>query len=268
MPPSPPSLPCASCRACRRSTPRDATGGITRLAPALARLRREGAPFSLTISTPDGVFVEVDGRTAGARAVVWIIDASVRGVEEGGARGRIEGARQVIARDPAAFLEMWTQAPFMAWRVNGALKLEWANPDYLNALEAKSLEQAIARNLQLDQAAADLARKAIESGEAVEETRSAVVGGQLRTLRLRMSPVAGGAAGMAIDVTEVEASRELLSRAAARARRNARTTSPKASPCSMRKSGSCSTIARSSRCGSSIPPSCRIAPATRRGSII
>jgi hypothetical protein len=34
----------------------------------------------------------------------------------------------VIARDPAAFLEMWNGAPFMAWRVNGALKLEWANP--------------------------------------------------------------------------------------------------------------------------------------------
>jgi signal transduction histidine kinase len=190
----------------------DATGMMTRLAPALTRLRREGAPFSLTISTPDGVFVEVDGRTAGARAVVWIVDTSVRGVEEGGAKGRIEDARQVIARDPAAFLEMWTHAPFMAWRVNSALKLEWANPGYLQALEAKSLEQAIMRNLQLDQAAADMAKKAIESGEVVEETRSAVVGGQLRTLNLRVSPVAGGAAGLAIDVTEVEASREALTR--------------------------------------------------------
>ncbi len=190
----------------------DATGGQSRLAPVLARLRREGAPFSLKISTPDGVYVEVDGRTAGARAVVWILDASVRGVEEGGARGRIEAGREVIARDPAAFLEMWNAAPFMGWRVNGALKLEWANPDYLAALEAKSLDQAIARNLQLDQGAVDLARKAIELGEAVEETRSAVVGGQLRTLRLRVSPVAGGAAGIAIDVTDSENAREQISK--------------------------------------------------------
>ena len=190
----------------------DATGGVTRLAPALARLRREGTPFSLTISTPDGVFIEADGRTAGARAVVWVLDASVRGVEEGGARGRIEGGREIIARDPAAFLEMWNAAPFMAWRVNGALKLVWANPDYIGALEAKSLDQAIARNLQLDQGAAELARKAIESGEAMQETRSAVVGGQLRTLLIRMSPVAGGAAGVAIDVTEAEAGREQLSK--------------------------------------------------------
>ncbi|MBP6688451.1 MAG: PAS-domain containing protein [Hyphomonadaceae bacterium] len=191
---------------------RGATGVMTRLAPALQRLRREGAPFSLTISTPDGVYVEVDGRTAGARAVVWILDASVRGVEEGGAGGRIDGATEVIARDPAAFLEMWNEAPFMAWRVDGGLKLQWANPTYLNALEAKSLAQAIDRNLQLDQGATDLARKAIETGESVEETRSAVVGTQLRTLRLRVAPVAGGAAGLAIDVTESEAASEQMSR--------------------------------------------------------
>jgi signal transduction histidine kinase len=190
----------------------DATGATTRLAPAITRLRREGAAFSLRISTPDGVFVEVDGRTAGARAVAWIMDASVRGVEEGVAGGRVGAGHEVIARDPAAFLEMWNGAPFMAWRVNGALKLEWANPDYLTALEAKSLDQALARNLQLDQGAVELARKAIELGEAVEETRSAVVGGQLRTLRLRVSPVAGGAAGIAIDVTEAEAARDQISR--------------------------------------------------------
>ena len=190
----------------------DATGAATRLAPAITRLRREGAAFSLRISTPDGVFVEVDGRTAGARAVAWIMDASVRGVEEGVAGGRVGAGHEVIARDPAAFLEMWNGAPFMAWRVNGALKLEWANPDYLTALEAKSLDQALARNLQLDQGAVELARKAIELGEAVEETRSAVVGGQLRTLRLRVSPVAGGAAGIAIDVTEAEAARDQIAR--------------------------------------------------------
>ncbi len=191
---------------------RGATGVMTRLAPALQRLRREGAPFSLTISTPDGIYVEVDGRTAGARAVVWILDASVRGVEEGGAGGRIDGATEVIARDPAAFLEMWNEAPFMAWRVDGGLKLQWANPNYLSALEAKSLAQAVDRNLQLDQGATDLARKAIETGEAVEETRSAVVGGQLRTLRLRVSPVAGGAAGLAIDVTDSEAASDQMLR--------------------------------------------------------
>ncbi|MES1198408.1 MAG: PAS-domain containing protein [Pseudomonadota bacterium] len=191
---------------------KDATGASARLAPTLARLRREGAAFSLTISTPGGVFIEADGRTAGARAVLWILDTSVRGVEEGGAKGRIEEARQVIARDPAAFLEMLNRAPYMAWRVSGALKLEWANPEYLRALEAKSLDQAISRNLQLDSAAAEMARKVIDTGVAVEETRSATVGGQRRFLRIVVAPVAGGAAGMATDVTDAEIAREQIAK--------------------------------------------------------
>jgi len=190
----------------------DATGAPARLAQALTRLRREGAPFSLRISTPEGVFIEIDGRTAGARAVVWILDTSTRGVEESGARGRIDEAHQVIARDPAAFLEMWNDAPVMAWRVNNGLRLEWANPAYLGALEAKSLEQAIARNLQLDQGAADLAAKAMQTGETVRETRTAVVGGQLRTLDIRVSPAAGGAAGVALDVTAAETAHEQLTK--------------------------------------------------------
>jgi len=191
----------------------DSTGAGARLAPILQRLRREGAAFSLTISTPGGVFVEVDGRTAGARAVVWIMDSSVRGVEDGGARGRIElGAHKIIARDPTAFLEILSQAPFMSWRVNSGLKLDWANTHYLEALEAKQFEQAIQRNLQLDQAAVEMARKVIETGEAVEETRAAVVGGQRRMLRIAMAPVTGGAAGVAIDVTDAEAAREALAR--------------------------------------------------------
>ncbi len=190
----------------------DATGGRVRLAPALARLRREGAAFSLTISTPSGLFVEVDGRTAGPRAVVWILDASVKGLEESGARGRLAEAHQVIARDPAAFLEMLAAAPFPAWRLSGSAKLEWANPAYLEALEAKSLDQAIARNLLLDQAVTEHARKALETGERSDDLRHVVIAGARRAMRVVLFPVAGGVGGMALDVTEAEAARDALAR--------------------------------------------------------
>jgi signal transduction histidine kinase len=189
---------------------RDATGAPVRLAQALTRLRREGSAFSLTISTSGGVYIEVDGRTAGARAVVWITDASVRGLEESG--DRIESGHQVIARDPTSFLEMLAQAPFMAWRTSGAGKLEWANEAYLAALDSKSLDQAINRNLSLDHTAVDHARSVIESGEQREDVRKVALGGELRSLRILMLPVAGGAAGMAFDVTDADAAREQLSR--------------------------------------------------------
>ncbi len=193
---------------------RDSTDAVTRLGPALTRLRRDGAAFSLTISTPAGIYVEVDGRTAGARAVVWIVDASLRGVEESGPSGRIEGADRIIARDPAAFLEMLAHAPFLAWRTSAAGKLEWANSAYLEALDAKTLETALGRNLALDAAAADHARAVIESGDIRSDVRKVVVKGELRTLRIQMSPVAGGAAGMAFDVTDSEGAKEQLSKQA------------------------------------------------------
>lgn len=189
----------------------DATGQVTRLAPALARLRREGAPFSLTISTPDGVYVELDGRVAGARVVVWVVDASVRGVEDSVGRGAVKD-HEGIALDVAAPLKSLAAAPFLAWRVTPALRLKWANNEYLQALEAKSLDQAIARNLALDAAATEQARRVIESGEQVEETRYCIVGGQRRALRIVMTPISGGAAGFAIDVTEAEEAREQLAR--------------------------------------------------------
>ncbi|MDZ4777562.1 MAG: tyrosine protein kinase, partial [Alphaproteobacteria bacterium] len=57
---------------------KDVTGRPARLAPALMKLRREGAAFSLTISTAGGVVVEIDGRTAGAPARRSFISAGAR----------------------------------------------------------------------------------------------------------------------------------------------------------------------------------------------
>jgi signal transduction histidine kinase len=191
---------------------RDASGRPARLTAALAKLRREGAPFSMRMSSPGGVFIEVDGRTAGPRAVVWVTDASVKGVEEHGAGGRLDDALQVIARDPAAFLEMLSHAPFPAFRLSSGLKLEWANMAYVAALEAKSLEPAIARNLLLDPLIADQARRALEEDARIEDMRFVPIKGERRALRIALFPVSGGVGGMAFDVTDLEEARESLVR--------------------------------------------------------
>ncbi|MBU6372262.1 MAG: HAMP domain-containing histidine kinase [Alphaproteobacteria bacterium] len=188
---------------------RDSAGADAYIAPALTRLRREGEPFSLTFSSSSGMFVEVDGRTAGPRAVVWILDSSAKGAADGAAQlGRSEDVRRAIARDPAAFLEMLTRAPFLAWRVSAQGRLEWANDAYITALDAKSLEQAVSRNLLIDSRTADQARRAIESGGETEEIRHIVVQGDRRAFRVLMFPVAGAVGAMAFDVTDVETARD------------------------------------------------------------
>jgi signal transduction histidine kinase len=188
---------------------KDITGQPARLAPALQQLRREGAPFSMTIATGDGVHVEVDGRTAGARVIVWLVDSTVKGMEQGITQGRLPPASvRVMARDPSFFLEILQDAPFLAWRVTDGGALEWANDTYIKAFDGKTHDQAVQRNLQIDQATVDQARRVMAGGQAITEMRTIVIDGKRRAFEVLIAPVLGGAAGMAFDVTEREEARD------------------------------------------------------------
>lgn len=191
---------------------RDSSGQDTTLRIRLRELRDTGQPFSLTIIGPSGRFLEADGRTAGARAVVWVTDTTIKGLEESSARGKLEEARQVIARDPTAFLDMLGKAPFPAWRVSGMGKLQWVNPAYIEAVDGVNLDRVLDRQLMLDQASADQARKTISEGVDIDETRHMVVNGERRAMRVLTFPLSGGAGAMAFDVTAQEDAREELNR--------------------------------------------------------
>ena len=191
---------------------RDSVKQDTTLRQRLKELRQDGTAFSLKIIGPGEAHLDADGRTAGARAVVWITDATTRGIEESAARGRLEEARQVIASDPTAFLEMLRKSPFPAWRVSGMGKLQWANQAYLDAVEAPSLDHVLERQLMLDEKAAEQMRRTINQGTDIDETRSIAINQERRAMRVLSFPLSGGAGAMAFDVTEQEAAREDLDR--------------------------------------------------------
>lgn len=191
---------------------RDSIKQDTTLRLRLKELRQDGTAFSLKIIGPGEAHLDADGRTAGARAVVWITDATTRGIEESAARGRLEEARQVIASDPTAFLEMLRKSPFPAWRVSGMGKLQWANGAYLDAVEAPTLDHALERQLMLDEKAAEQMRRTINQGTDIDETRSLAINKARRSMRILSFPLSGGAGAMAFDVTEQEAAREELDR--------------------------------------------------------
>ena len=191
---------------------RDGAGQDTTLRIRLRELRENGQPFSLTLIGPSGRFLEADGRTAGARAVVWITDSTIKGLEESSARGKLEEARQVIARDPTAFLDMLGKAPFPAWRVSGVGRLQWANPSYIEAVEGSSLDRTLDRQIMLDDKAVEQMRRTIAEGKDIDATRHIVIGEERRAMRVLTFPLSGGAGAMAFDVTEEEAAREDLNR--------------------------------------------------------
>ena len=191
---------------------RDGAGQDTTLRIRLRELRENGQPFSLTLIGPSGRFLEADGRTAGARAVVWITDSTIKGLEESSARGKLEESRQVIARDPTACLDMLGKAPFPAWRVSGVGRLQWANPSYIEAVDGNSLDRTLDRQIMLDDKAVEQMRRTISEGKDIDATRHIVVGEERRAMRVLTFPLSGGAGAMAFDVTEEEAAREDLNR--------------------------------------------------------
>jgi signal transduction histidine kinase len=189
---------------------RDGAGQDATLRERLKQLRADGAPFSLTIIGPSGRFLEADGRTAGARAVLWITDNTIKGLEESGARARFEEARAAVARDPMAFLEMLGKAPFPAWRMSGAGKVQWVNRAYLKAVGAPNVDHVLDRQIMLDQHVTTQAQKTINTNHETDEMRHIVVEGERRAMRVKMFPLSGGLGGMAFDITELETARETL----------------------------------------------------------
>jgi len=191
---------------------RSASGEETTLRRRFQDLMQQGRPFSLTIIGPSGRFLEVDGRAAGTQLVVWLSDSTIRGLEESGARGRIEEARRLVSQDPLAFLDMLGRAPFPTWRMNATGRLEWANTAYVAAVDAESLESVIQNQIALDASLAGQANEAATSARPVTQTKAIVVGGRRRALKLTVFPVSGGSAGFALDATEGEEAKANLAR--------------------------------------------------------
>lgn len=190
----------------------DASGKDTTLRQRLRELRQSGSPFSLTIIGPSGRFLEADGRTAGSRAVMWLTDSTIKGLEESSARFRIEEARQLVARDPTAFLDMLSKAPFPAWRLSGTGRLQWANTAYLEAVEARNLDAALEKQIHFDSQVNDQVTSTIEKNEEIIETRQISINGERRSVRIMTFPLSGGAGAMAFDVTDEVEAQETLSR--------------------------------------------------------
>jgi len=191
---------------------RSAGGEETTLRRRFHDLMQQGRPFSLTIIGPSGRFLEVDGRAAGTQLVVWLSDSTIRGLEESGARGRIEEARRMVSQDPLAFLDMLGRAPFPTWRMNATGRLEWANKAYIEAVEGESLEHVLQTQAALDSNLTAQVAEAAAAGKAATDVRAINVGGNRRAMQVTVFPVSGGAAGIALDTTDGEEAKANLAR--------------------------------------------------------
>jgi hypothetical protein len=162
----------------------------------LQALIERGEPCAFHVGSAGGP-LEVQGRTSGA--VAWLKLSRSSGSSAALAGGGMVGG--LLEGEPHA-----------AWAMAKG-ELVWANAAWLAAVEAASLDDARAKGAGLGGGAGALLEEAAKSGVVREGLVWATAGGQRRALRITAMPLPGGAVGaIAVDVTELEETREAFRR--------------------------------------------------------
>ena len=180
-----------------------------RLTQLIARLRERGEHFQQVIETISGRLIEVRGRTVGGSAVARFRDLSGERL----ARAEIEARHDLLAAEVETTRAMLASAPMPIWLRDEHGTLVWVNHAYATAVEAKDDEEAVGHGLELLDTNS---RRAIEmthaSNSVFTKRLPAIVGGSRRIFDVADIASADGSAGIAVDVTEVEAAQAALRR--------------------------------------------------------
>ncbi|MGN6549139.1 MAG: ATP-binding protein [Pararhizobium sp.] len=176
---------------------------------AVDRLRAKAERFDLVLESARGHVVEAQGRVSGGRAFVrFVALANLRAelAELKVERDRLVGALQTLQALLDA-LEM------PAWIRGTDGRIGWANHAYANAVEARSRAEALEKGSEL---LAAHSREKIRSLAAPDrpfaEKVSTVVRGNRVFFDVVEAVSEAGSAGLATDVTTLEAVREELAR--------------------------------------------------------
>ncbi|WP_374545753.1 ATP-binding protein [Rhodoblastus sp.] len=168
----------------------------------VALLRERGQGFRQDLVSQGGRHLEAEGRAIGSRVVMRVRDVS-------GDRLELVRLRKVQAEQMAQLENLrglLGLSPHPVWTRGADQKLDWVNEAYSRAVDAKSPEDAVARELELlDSSAREAAARARQAGQVWRNREHVVVAGVRRLMDVLDAPLPGGAGGMADDLSELEA---------------------------------------------------------------
>ncbi len=172
-------------------------------------LKERGESFGFTLRSKAGPFIDVEGRPVSGRAVIRLREVS-------GERAQVLALRAELERvsgDHKALAGLLAGLPQPAWTRNPEGRLSWCNAAYARAVEAADGAEAVRNGLELlDRSERESAARARREGQAFSARAPAVVAGQRRTLDILELPTPTGFAGIATDMSELEAVRADLQR--------------------------------------------------------
>ena len=161
------------------------------------------------METNGGRLIEVRGRTVGGSAVARFRDLSGERL----ARAEIAARHDMLAAEVETTRAMLASAPMPIWLRDDRGALAWVNGAYAAAVEANDEDEAIANGLELLDTNGRRAIELAHRSDAVFTKRlPAIVAGSRRIFDVADIRSEGGSAGIAVDVTEVEAAQAALRR--------------------------------------------------------
>jgi len=176
---------------------------------AIADLRSRGAGFAMALTTLTGRHLQAEGRAVGNRAVLRLKDTSgpMHQLAELGSR------HDKLVREVDTLQALIEELPSPIWARDGTGRLTFVNPAYVRAVEAGDSADAVERGVELlDRTAREDLSRARAAGEPFRGRLPVIVAGTRRILDVLETPTRGGAGGIGIDATEVDALRGELTR--------------------------------------------------------
>jgi PAS domain-containing protein len=183
---------------------------------AIDNLRDAGEGFQLNLHTAAGRTIEAMGRAIGGQAIVRIRELS--GVRMELAALNIRHSQ--LLEETGALRAFAEPFRFRSGHAATTARSAFANAAYAQAADARSVADAIERNLELlDHDDRASMAKALARHQSFEARVPIVTGGQRRMFDICALNVIGGSAGIAVDATEAASLRAALERMAEAHRR-------------------------------------------------
>ncbi|WP_084649917.1 sensor histidine kinase [Stappia stellulata] len=181
----------------------------TALERAVERLRRNGETFHMVLPTQPGGLVEVSGRVAASAPVVRMRDLT----GERKNHAMLVKRHEELTREVATLRALLDTVPAPAWLRDGDGHLVWVNTAYSTAVEAPDSNSAVEAGTEFLDARNRKAMDRARDGNGVAHARMpAVFAGARRIFDVTQCAVDSGTGGFAIDVSELEHSRQELGR--------------------------------------------------------
>ena len=172
---------------------------------AITALREKAAAFDIVVETHNGAPLEVQGRKSAAHVIVRFMSLSES--QRIQARLRLDNQRLATDRENMLGLIEALEMPF--WIRAGDGQLTWVNRAYAAAVEAADTEAAIRGAKEF---LGTPAREAMGthhlSKPVFQQTLSTVIDGDRRVFAVTDFAGSEGSAGIAVDKSEIEATRE------------------------------------------------------------